>query len=86
VVVLCFLSLYVGEHGEHGTFKDVEALLPRIAELGFDVLYLPPVHPIGTSFVKGKTIYDLSTGNQAFPTELGLSSVAYRRSSGIGEL
>jgi starch synthase (maltosyl-transferring) len=42
------------EYGEHGTFKDVEMLLPRIAELGFDVLYLPPVHPIGTSFRKGQ--------------------------------
>lgn len=40
--------------GEHGTFKDVEAQLPRIAHMGFDVLYLPPVHPIGTAFRKGK--------------------------------
>ncbi len=38
----------------HGTFKDVEALLPRIAKMGFDVLYLPPIHPIGTAFRKGK--------------------------------
>jgi starch synthase (maltosyl-transferring) len=37
-----------------GTFKDCEAQLPRIARLGFDVLYLPPVHPIGRSFRKGK--------------------------------
>lgn len=42
------------EYGKHGTFKDVENLLPRIAELGFDVLYLPPVHPIGHSHRKGK--------------------------------
>ncbi len=41
-------------YGNHGTFKDVENLLPRIQELGFDVLYLPPVHPIGKSFRKGK--------------------------------
>ena len=33
--------------GRHGTFKDCEALLPRIAEMGFDILYLPPIHPIG---------------------------------------
>lgn len=39
---------------QHGTFKDVEKLLPRIAELGFDVLYLPPVHPIGEINRKGK--------------------------------
>jgi starch synthase (maltosyl-transferring) len=40
--------------GEHGTFKDVEALVPDIAELGFDVLYLPPIHPIGRTNRKGK--------------------------------
>lgn len=40
--------------GKHGTFKDVERILPRIAEMGFDVLYLPPIHPIGTLNRKGK--------------------------------
>ncbi len=40
--------------GQHGTFKDVEARLPYVAEMGFDVLYLPPIHPIGRSFRKGK--------------------------------
>lgn len=40
--------------GEHGTFKDVERLLPRLQEFGFDVLYLPPIHPIGVSNRKGK--------------------------------
>ncbi|GAA4458041.1 alpha-1,4-glucan--maltose-1-phosphate maltosyltransferase [Nibrella saemangeumensis] len=42
------------EPGRHGTFRDVEMLLPRIAGMGFDVLYLPPIHPIGTTFRKGK--------------------------------
>ncbi len=37
-----------------GTFKDVEALLPRIEELGFDVLYMPPVHPVGRKNRKGR--------------------------------
>ncbi|MEO6911235.1 MAG: alpha-1,4-glucan--maltose-1-phosphate maltosyltransferase [Edaphobacter sp.] len=37
----------------HGTFADVEALLPDIAAMGFDVLYLPPIHPIGDAFRKG---------------------------------
>jgi starch synthase (maltosyl-transferring) len=37
-----------------GTFADAEAQLPYIAEMGFDVLYLPPIHPIGRSFRKGK--------------------------------
>ena len=42
------------EPGRHGTFKDVEARLPYVAEMGFDVLYLPPIHPIGISHRKGK--------------------------------
>jgi starch synthase (maltosyl-transferring) len=39
--------------GEHGTFADVEALLPYVAAMGFDVLYLPPIHPIGELERKG---------------------------------
>ncbi|HLV25525.1 MAG TPA: alpha-1,4-glucan--maltose-1-phosphate maltosyltransferase [Gemmatimonadales bacterium] len=42
------------EPGEHGTFRDAERVLPRIAELGFDVVYLPPIHPIGNEFRKGR--------------------------------
>jgi starch synthase (maltosyl-transferring) len=41
------------EPGKQGTFKDVEARLPYVASMGFDILYLPPIHPIGTSFRKG---------------------------------
>jgi starch synthase (maltosyl-transferring) len=40
--------------GQHGTFADVEERLPEIAALGFDVLYMPPIHPIGEAFRKGK--------------------------------
>jgi len=42
------------EPGKHGTFKDCERLLPEIAAMGFDVLYLPPIHPIGETNRKGK--------------------------------
>jgi starch synthase (maltosyl-transferring) len=42
-----------GEHQRHGTFRDVEARLPYVAQLGFDVLYLPPIHPIGRINRKG---------------------------------
>lgn len=42
------------EEGKHGTFKDCEALLPRIAQMGFDTLYFPPIHPIGEVNRKGK--------------------------------
>lgn len=43
-----------GAPGKHGTFADCITRLPYIADLGFDVLYLPPIHPIGTTFRKGK--------------------------------
>lgn len=42
------------EKGKHGTFKDCERLLPRVAEMGFDTLYFPPIHPIGEINRKGK--------------------------------
>jgi starch synthase (maltosyl-transferring) len=41
------------EAGRHGTFRDVIDRLPYVAGMGFDVLYLPPVHPIGRAFRKG---------------------------------
>lgn len=40
--------------GRHGTFKDCIAVLPEIARMGFDVWYLPPIHPIGKTNRKGK--------------------------------
>jgi starch synthase (maltosyl-transferring) len=40
--------------GRHGTFRDCQDLLPYISSMGFDVLYLPPIHPVGTTFRKGK--------------------------------
>jgi len=43
-----------GTRGEHGTFRDCERLLPDIAAMGFDVLYLPPIHPIGLTHRKGR--------------------------------
>lgn len=41
------------EPGRHGNFKDVQARLPDIAAMGFDVLYFPPIHPIGRINRKG---------------------------------
>jgi len=40
--------------GKHGTFDDCIARLPEIAALGFDVVYLPPIHPIGETHRKGR--------------------------------
>ena len=38
----------------HGTFADCEAWLPYVKRLGFDVLYFPPLHPIGRERRKGR--------------------------------
>jgi starch synthase (maltosyl-transferring) len=42
-----------GVAGRHGTFRDAEAQLERAAAMGFDVVYLPPIHPIGRAHRKG---------------------------------
>jgi starch synthase (maltosyl-transferring) len=44
----------VDDSPRHGTFCDAAERLPRLAELGFDVVYLPPIHPVGRTFRKGK--------------------------------
>ena len=41
------------EPGKHGTFKDAQRILPRVAEMGFNVVYFPPIHPIGKKNRKG---------------------------------
>jgi len=43
-----------GDPGRHGTFDDVIVRLPAIREMGFDVLYFPPIHPIGRKNRKGR--------------------------------
>jgi len=43
-----------GTPRRHGTFKDAARRLPQIAQLGFDVVYLPPIHPIGKVNRKGR--------------------------------
>jgi starch synthase (maltosyl-transferring) len=40
--------------GDHGTFRDCEARLAYVASMGFDVVYLPPIHPIGSTHRKGR--------------------------------
>jgi len=50
-----FFPRSTSEHkGAHGTFKDCERLLPRVKSMGFDVVYFPPIHPIGEVNRKGK--------------------------------
>jgi len=43
-----------GAAGTHGTLRDVATRVPEIASMGFDVLYMPPIHPIGHAFRKGR--------------------------------
>ena len=42
------------EPGRSGTFREAEGLLPYVARMGFDILYLPPIHPIGRTHRKGQ--------------------------------
>jgi len=42
--------------GQHGTLNDVERQLPEIAAMGFDVVYMPPIHPIGQPSGRGQTM------------------------------
>ncbi|HEX3097660.1 MAG TPA: alpha-1,4-glucan--maltose-1-phosphate maltosyltransferase [Usitatibacter sp.] len=50
----CFPRSMAAEPGRHGTLADVERNLDRIHAMGFDVLYLPPIHPIGRTKRKGR--------------------------------
>ena len=73
-----------------GTFKTAAKRLPAVAAMGFDVLYLPPIHPIGTSFRKGPNntltpgphdpgspwaIGNKAGGHDAIHPDLGLSLI-----------
>ncbi|MFP5249418.1 MAG: maltotransferase domain-containing protein, partial [Acidobacteriota bacterium] len=60
------------EPGKHGTFRDCEARLDYVERLGFDVLYLPPIHPIGRSFRKGRNNHVAATdGDVGSPWAIG---------------
>ena len=55
--------------GQSGTFQDVEAQLPRLQHMGFDVLYFTPIHPIASTNRKGR--------NNALVAEPGDPGVPY---------
>jgi starch synthase (maltosyl-transferring) len=60
------------EPGRHGTFQDCERLLPEIAKMGFDVLYFPPIHPIGKTNRKGRNnTLDLKSDDVGSPWAIG---------------
>jgi starch synthase (maltosyl-transferring) len=54
------------EVGCHGTFRDCERRLEYVSSMGFDVLYLPPIHPIGRAHRKGK-----NNTEEATPEDVG---------------
>jgi starch synthase (maltosyl-transferring) len=65
--------------GDHGTFQDVESQLPRLAEMGFDVLYFPPIHPIGRSYRKGKNNHPVcQPGEPGSPWGIGSSEGGHK--------
>ncbi len=63
-----------GEPKRHGTFRDVESRLQYVAQLGFDVLYLPPIHPIGRINRKGAN-NALTAGNEDVGSPWAIGSI-----------
>ncbi|MBU4334249.1 MAG: alpha-1,4-glucan--maltose-1-phosphate maltosyltransferase, partial [Candidatus Omnitrophica bacterium] len=49
-----FPRSWSSQPGKHGNFKDCEKLIPEISRMGFDIIYLPPIHPIGKTNRKGE--------------------------------
>ncbi len=61
-----------GPEGKHGTLRDAEARLDYVAELGFDVVYLPPIHPIGRTHRKGRdNSLEAQAGDPGSPWAIG---------------
>ena len=55
-----------------GTFRTAAKRIPAVAEMGFDVLYLPPIHPIGRSFRKGpNNTLDAAASDPGSPWAIG---------------
>ncbi len=54
-----------------GTLREVERLLPEISRMGFDVLYFPPIHPIGHTHRKGANNRPAGAGEPGSPWAIG---------------
>ncbi|HEX4320115.1 MAG TPA: alpha-1,4-glucan--maltose-1-phosphate maltosyltransferase [Acidobacteriaceae bacterium] len=66
--------------GQHGCLSDVAKFLPEIAAMGFDILYLPPIHPIGRAFRKGRNnSVTAEAGDPGSPWAIGDKTVAGRQ-------
>ena len=61
-----------GDPARHGTFRDVMRRLPAIRDMGFDVLYFPPIHPIGRTNRKGRdNAIQATEGDPGSPYAIG---------------
>lgn len=80
---LVIYSIYVRAHGKNGNFQDVEKDLPRIKELGVDVIWFLPLHPIGKLKAKGSlgcpySISDYRGINSEYGTEADFEKLVKR--------
>ena len=67
------------DEGRYGAFADAEARLPYVAAMGFDVLYLPPIHPIGRTHRKGRNNAEsASPGDPGSPWAIGASEGGHK--------
>ncbi|HYC00534.1 MAG TPA: alpha-1,4-glucan--maltose-1-phosphate maltosyltransferase [Candidatus Limnocylindrales bacterium] len=67
------------DDGTHATFADCEARLQYAASMGFDIVYLPPIHPIGESFRKGKdNSLRAAPGEPGSPWAIGASTGGHK--------
>lgn len=65
--------------GQHGTFQDCERVLPEIARMGFDILYFPPIHPIGRTNRKGKNnVLETNPDDVGSPWAIGSKEGGHR--------
>jgi len=67
------------EPGRHGTFADCAKRLPAIAAMGFNVVYLPPIHPIGRTFRKGPNNNPVAEpGDEGSPWAIGAAEGGHK--------
>ncbi len=67
-----FFPRSFGKTGHHGRFRDCLPVLKEVARMGFDVVYLPPIHPVGVTRRKGRNNSTQSeTGDPGSPWAIG---------------
>lgn len=74
-----FFPRSTGVRGEHGTFRTSLARLQYAADMGFDIVYLPPIHPIGTQFRKGRNnSTSVQPGDPGSPWAIGAAEGGHK--------